>query len=334
MPILAIPISGSAVRYLSPFTLLDCGGTPPAGPQLQEMMRLARKRWLVEAELSGSGFVSIHGADYSKDHLLELLEELNDRSRYGLHAWIYSQRSFCRFMEGGEASFFYWKQVRDAAPAAEYLRFAEPLFSKRLVEAHATALRNRDAAAMWSLREIRIPRKDAVLDTLYDKLLDILYHHLEEYRVNLEALESDGALSPALDVVSEELVNTWNALPSDLESVRDDLAELYLRAYRALAARYPAHFMLARIAECGAKLSCGTTGRIMQARLQRLYSEDFEVAAAEASPQENEKATTPSAASFLNWKSILDTASRYAVTLLSLAVIGLVVYVMSYQPVR
>ncbi|TND03192.1 MAG: hypothetical protein FD123_3975 [Bacteroidetes bacterium] len=323
------------MNYLSPFTLLDPGGRVPSGGELLKQVRLARKRWLVEADLSGTGFVAMGGADYSKEQLLGLLDELNDKTRFALHRWIYEQRNFCLFLEGGEAGFFYWKTIKDSAVNETYIRFAEPIFTRRLIQAHVDALRNRDAAAMWSLREIRIPRKDAVLDALYDKLLDVLYHHLEEYRIRIEELESKGTLSPALDIVSPELVNTWNALPSDLESVRDDLTELYLRTYRALHDHYPGHFMLQQVADCGSRLSCGTTGRIQQARLQRMHQEIQEQHTGKKNAPENKTETETGKRNSRKLPEYFQPGEKlisWVVTILSLAVIGVVVYVMTYHP--
>jgi len=313
------------VNYLSPLTLLETGAQPPSREDLPALIRRARKRWLAELELSGTGFLPLGGNELSREQIISLLDELNDPKRYELHLRIYSQRAFCRFLETGEASFFYWKTVSELLADKETLRVVEPHFTRRLVREHVQALRDNDAAKMWALREIRIPKKDPVLDVLYDKLLDVLYKRIEEFRSGVELLEQEGRTEPALALMAPELVKTWNGLPSDLEGVRDDLAELYLRLYRAVADLYPDHFLLEQIADTGSRLSCGRTGRVVQARLQRLHHEGEK-----AGPAEQDYFTKANAkekdAGLPEWRVLL---AKTIFTVLSLVMIFGVLYVLS-----
>lgn len=259
--------------YISPFTLLETGGRVPGAAELPQLIRQARKRHVVNAQLSPEGLVEVGEQRISKNDALHLLDELKDPFSYKLHLAIYQQKQFCGFLENGTPGPMNWEVIRQSPGNELVVPFVRPYFIQRLVDAHISALRSHDAARMWALREIRIPRRDEVLDKLYDRLLDIIYSDFEMLRRHIEQCSEPEHLREALRYTGHEAISTWNALPSEMEGVRDDLAECFAKLYSALQQRDKNHSELNHLAEQAQRLSCGNTGKLWQSRIARMHEE-------------------------------------------------------------
>lgn len=256
--------------YISPFTLLETGGRVPDATELPVLIRDARKRHIVNAQLNPEGLVEVGERQLSKNDVLQLLDELKDPFSYNLHAAIYRQHQFCVFLENGTPGHVNWDVIRRLPGNELFLPFVRPYFIQRMVDAHVSALRSHDAAKMWALREIRIPRRDEVLDVFYDRLLDIVYSDLEQLRNNIEHSNDPEHLREALRFTGHEAISTWNALPSEMEGVRDDLAECFAKLYTQL--QHQNQFtQLDHLAEQAQRLSCGNTGKLWQNRIARMH---------------------------------------------------------------
>lgn len=256
--------------YISPFTLLETGGRVPGATELPVLIREARKRHIVNAQLSPDGLVEVGERQLSKNDVLQLLDELKDPFSYNLHAAIYRQQQFCVFLENGTPGHVNWEVIRRLPGNELFLPFVRPYFIQRMVDAHVSALRSHDAAKMWALREIRIPRRDEVLDVFYDRLLDIVYSDLEQLRNRIDHSNDPEQLREALRFTGYEAISTWNALPSEMEGVRDDLAECFAKLYTNLQRQNQvAH--LDHLATQAQRLSCGNTGKLWQNRIARMH---------------------------------------------------------------
>lgn len=256
--------------YISPFTLLETGGRVPEATELPVLIRDARKRHIVNAQLSPEGLVEVGDRQLSKNDVLQLLDELKDPFSYNLHAAIFRQHQFCVFLENGTPGHVNWEVIRRLPGNELFLPFVRPYFIQRMVDAHVSALRSHDAAKMWALREIRIPRRDEVLEVFYDRLLDIVYSDLEQLRNNIEQSNDPEQLREAMCFTGHEAISTWNALPSEMEGVRDDLAECFAKLYTNLQQQNQ-FTKLNHIAEQAQRLSCGNTGKLWQSRIARMH---------------------------------------------------------------
>ncbi len=256
--------------YISPFTLLETGGRVPEATELPVLIRDARKRHIVNAQLSPEGLVEVGERQLSKNDVLQLLDELKDPFSYNLHAAIFRQHQFCVFLENGTPGHVNWEVIRRLPGNELFLPFVRPYFIQRMVDAHVSALRSHDAAKMWALREIRIPRRDEVLEVFYDRLLDIVYSDLEQLRNNIEQSNDPEQLREAMRFTGHEAISTWNALPSEMEGVRDDLVECFAKLYTNLQQQNQ-FTQLNHIAEQAQRLSCGNTGKLWQNRIARMH---------------------------------------------------------------
>lgn len=134
--------------YLSPALLPGHPLQPPFDPR---PIALARKKLLVDLELSGSDTLNINGRLFTKNEIIEYFEELRQPAIAAYHAAIGEDATLLKFLEKGVIAEDARFKDQDIYNDPAFINWLSPCFYTTLTEFIKACFENTDASGMQAI---------------------------------------------------------------------------------------------------------------------------------------------------------------------------------------
>lgn len=211
------------MAYLNPFLVLDLSPEQTEGPDVADLLRREKKRWLAEFELADETEIEIGGQRLDRATLLRLIEELEDPTTRAHHRQVATHPRVLAFLQDASLDLFYEGDITLlAAHSQDFLRFIAPDFAAQFNRRLIHALKQHDEEEIRALCQQPLAIPPAFHAACYQDAYRYLHAHVGEIEQLAQAIEGGQAPDGRVQEYCDELlIEALNALPDYFAGVRD-----------------------------------------------------------------------------------------------------------------